>query len=672
MKKKQLIANILVALALSAGTVSASEVPSYDLEEIIVTANAERAAIATDTINVKIVNPGKAASIPELLRQTSGLDIQMRTKAGDSQDGTVKLRGFDARRFTVLVDGRPVNMSGVMGGSYVDWTTIPLDIVEKIQIIKGAKAAAYGNTLGGVINIITKSPSTPTGSARIGFGENGHQEYLFNYGASQDKVSWFINYNKLRDDAFLRNNDFDSEQYGLKLGYDLTKSDKIDLNAAKVESKRGFIMANKPGNANYDPSYPISDGETLSPSAGAGTTPNPGAYWKKDLNTYDVAWTHKIKDGSMKVSYWNNDEKRQEVNYTAAGVLSMDRTVVSDKSDGWALSGEKHDGKHTYSFGGDYKRFRYGYGWYTLKPAGASDLYPSQKVDLAGLYLDDTWSLDNRFTANMGLRWDQMTGGKDDASATTMKDVNYSSLSPKFNLSFKNNDKTTTFVSVDRLWRAPSMAEFYWWSQPFPAGKLGTNTLLKPEKGWGYELGVHNQVSNKWSTKVTAFYQDIQDYINFTHLYPFSCYNIDNATIWGFEWENTYKLTDKSQLLLNYTNQHTKKAGVSSSDLLGLAGELDYRPAHKVAIGYQYDAKPWQARYNINYTGRQSANYPYGSGSTITLGGYTVHNIAVSRDIGQGTTLNIAIDNLLDKNYQEQYNYPMPGRVFSMSINQKF
>lgn len=672
MKKKQLIASVLLALAVSAGNVSASGVPSYDLEEIIVTANAERAPITADTINVKVVSPGKAASIPELLRQSSGLDIQMRTKAGDSQDGTVKLRGFDARRFTVLVDGRPVNMSGVMGGSYVDWTTIPLDTVEKIQIIKGAKSAAFGNTLGGVINIITKAPSSPTGSARVGFGENGHHEYLFNYGAGEDRLSWFVNYNKLSEDAFLRNNDFDSEQYGVKLGYALTESDKLALTVAKVESKRGYIMENKPGNANYDPHYPIADGETLSPSAGAGTTPYPGAYWKKRLNTVDVAWTHKIKDGSLKMSYWNNDEKRQEINYDSAGVLVLDRTVIADKSDGWALSGDKQAGKHTYSFGGDYQRLRYGYGWYTVKPADATALYPSQKVDLAGLYLDDTWSLDDRWTANMGLRWDQMTGGKDDASATAMKDVDYSSLSPKLNLSFKNNDQTTTFISVNRIWRAPSMAEFYWWSQPSPPGKLGTNTVLKPEKGWGYELGVHNKVSNKWTTKITAFYQDIEDYINFTHMYPFSCYNIDNAKVWGFEWENTYKLTDKSQLLLNYTNQHTKKAGVTSLDKLGLAGELDYRPAHKVALGYQLDAKPWQARYTINYTGRQSANYPYGSSSTITLGGYTVHNIAFSREISKETTLHLAIDNLLDKDYQEQYNYPMQGRAFGMSITQKF
>ena len=130
---------------------------------------AVKASIPEDTVNVRYVNPAKTATLPEILQQTTGIDIQLRTSVGDNQDSTVKLRGFDARRFTVLLNGRPINSAGVMGGQYIDWNTIPLSTVEKIQIIKGAKSAAYGNTLGGVINIITKEkPSGGEGHHRPG------------------------------------------------------------------------------------------------------------------------------------------------------------------------------------------------------------------------------------------------------------------------------------------------------------------------------------------------------------------------------------------------------------------------------------------------------------------------------------------------------------------------
>lgn len=136
----------------------AAETPGFALEEIIVTADmvSDTDIFHSSTVNTKIVKPGKATNVVDLLKDVTGITIQQRALVGDNQDGTVKLRGFDARRYTVLLNGRPINSGGVMGGQYIDWGTIPLNNVEKIQIIKGAKSASYGNTLGGVINIITK------------------------------------------------------------------------------------------------------------------------------------------------------------------------------------------------------------------------------------------------------------------------------------------------------------------------------------------------------------------------------------------------------------------------------------------------------------------------------------------------------------------------------------
>ena len=591
----------LMLVAIS--SVFASEMPSFTLEEIIVTADAIKPAFSTDNINAKVVNPGQATSVPELLQQVTGIDVQLRGLS-DNQDGTVKLRGFDARRFTVLVDGRPINMSGVMGGSYVNWNSIPLDIVDRIQIIKGAKVAAYGNTDGGVINIITKNHPQNGGNITLTAGQQGQRQYLFNYGGSEKRIGWSVYANKFGQDAFLRNNDYDQEQAGFKLNYDVTDNDIIKFNFNHGKEKRGFIIQNQSGVAGYDPNYPTVTAGNADSLIG-NVTPNAGAYWQLFTNNWDAGWTHKTSKGFTTLSYWQNNEKRREVNYTAAGALSLDRTVISDISRGWQLSGEAKDGKNTFTYGADYKQMRYGYGWYDF--GGGMALYPSQKVDLFGLYVDNTWSIDKRWTGNIGLRYDNMAGRPD--ATSTIRSEDYNAISPKLNFSFRNNKETTTFITVNRIWRAPSMAEFYWWATNYNGGFgiVGDHRDLKPEKGVGYEIGVERKASANYFTKVTVFYQDIQDYINFTHQWPFSCYNIDKAKLWGFEWENVYKLNQRSKIILNYTNQHTQKAGVSSADHLGLSGELDYRPEHKITLGYHYDIKPWQIRYNINYTGQQKS-----------------------------------------------------------------
>ncbi|EAX47529.1 TonB-dependent receptor [Thermosinus carboxydivorans Nor1] len=668
MNKTKLAIKVMLALSLATTPAFASQIPSYDMGEIIISADAYRLTTDTETINIKVVSPGKTTSIPDILRQVSGIDVQQRTPY-DNQDGTVKLRGFDTRRFTVLVDGRPISMSGVMGGNYVDWNAIPLDQVEKIQIIKGAKTAQHGNTLGGVINIITKDAQTAGGTLETGMGENGQYQYRLHYGASSHDLAWNIYGSKFGRDAFLRNNSYDADQYGFTAKYRISPGDSLKANWHKTKEHHGMIIPNYPGGTTgYDRSYPVINATDAEKFLG-NIIPNPGAYWEKNFTTYDATWSHKTTQGFIDLTYWKNDEKRREVNYSS-GAVSLDRTVVTDLSRGWQLKGEQTAGRSTYAYGAEYKQLRYGYGWYTAGSGMA--LYPSQKVNLFGSYLEKTWSLDDRWTGNIGLRYDKMTGRPD--AASDIRNVDHNALSPKLNFSFRNDQQTTTFISVNRLWRSPSMAEFYWWSKNYTSTDpkvIGDGLMLNPEKGWEYELGVERKVSPQLTTKLTAYYQNINDYINFTHQYPYSCYNIPKAKLWGVEWENSYQLNQAARVFLNYTNQHTKKEGVDPSDNLGLRHELDYRPRHKATLGYQYDAKPWHIRYTVDYTGEQSANYPYGTPAIIRLGGYVVHDLAVTRDLTEDSSLTLSINNLFDKHYAEQNNYPMPGRLVSVVYRYK-
>ena len=659
---------ILLSLA---GTVSAANLPSYEMQEIIVTE--ERVSdIHQDTLETKYISPGKITSIPDLLRQTAGIDIKARSAYGDNQDDTVKIRGLDAKRYTVLVDGMPINMSAVMGGNYIDWNSIPVNNVEKIQIVKGSKTASGGN-IGGTINIITKKDAVG-GSVGILFGETGRREYRLNYGFKVGKLHTILDVNQSALHEYLKNNNYEAYQYGIKLSYDFTKNDNLRLGYQKSYTERGYVLRNKKGEPGYDPNYPESNGDGLiQPQPGQIGQPGKyaqGSHWKKDTQHYDLSYTHKFKAGYVQLSYYRNDEQRREILKNTSGTTALDRVIPSDRSDAFLLKGEAavHP-KHNIGYGASLQRLRYGYGYYNVRPDNAGELYPSQKLDRSDIYIDDKWTFDKRWQAYFGLRYDHLKAGKDDERAVNMSDYSTGSLSPKFSLALKSDAKNTTYLSINKVWRAPSMPEFYWWAN-YARNKT---KYLKPEQGMSYELSTLHRFDQRYQVKVGGFYQDLSDYINFRHYNPFLCYNIDNAKIWGLELESQIKFDAKNTLLLNYTNQHSKKTGVHPDDRQnGLINELDYMPRHKLGLTYMYDDKLWNVRYNINYVSSQKESPVATNGSVIRIGGYTVHNLAVTRNLNKNSSLSLFIDNIFDKDYSEQYGYPMLGRQFSANYIFRF
>ncbi|MBQ5676740.1 MAG: TonB-dependent receptor, partial [Lachnospiraceae bacterium] len=162
----------LASIFLGLMPVNANELPTFTLPDVVIYAS----SYVDTVVDAQQINIGAAKTVPELLRTTAGIQIQARPNSGGNEDLSVKLRGHDSRHYTVLVDGVPHSMSGVMGGGYVNWNAIPLGMVERIEITKGAKSAAYGQTEGGIINIITKK-SANAGELQITADSNDRRQY---------------------------------------------------------------------------------------------------------------------------------------------------------------------------------------------------------------------------------------------------------------------------------------------------------------------------------------------------------------------------------------------------------------------------------------------------------------------------------------------------------------
>ena len=148
-------------VVLSAGFVyaDADENTDIELEKIVVTPTRMEQYDYDATSNVTVIGSKEiksshAKNIPEVLIEKAGLNIY-----NNSSDKTnrVDIRGFADTSITnvlVLIDGRKINPVDTSGP---DWLQIPVESIERIEVVRGAGSVLYGdNAVGGVINIITK------------------------------------------------------------------------------------------------------------------------------------------------------------------------------------------------------------------------------------------------------------------------------------------------------------------------------------------------------------------------------------------------------------------------------------------------------------------------------------------------------------------------------------
>lgn len=123
----------------------------------------------SNTIIIKNEDKNKYRNAADLLRLSSNLNINGTSLIGEKQ--TVSFPGYDARHTMILLDGVPLNKSG----EAFDISSIPGEIIKKVEIIKGASTAQTGyGTMGGAINIITGNSSDDiSGSISHNFGAFG-------------------------------------------------------------------------------------------------------------------------------------------------------------------------------------------------------------------------------------------------------------------------------------------------------------------------------------------------------------------------------------------------------------------------------------------------------------------------------------------------------------------
>jgi len=203
-----------LALLLPLVAVASADIAASD--NIIVTATRSEIAARDATVPVTVITRedielSLASDLSELLRFEAGLDIGR--NGGPGQATSLFMRGTESNHTLVLIDGVRVN-PGTIGGAALQH--IAPEVIERVEIVKGARSALYGSdAIGGVINIITRRTDTSFAEGTVGGGSFDSVSGNFAAGVKGDEGDVGITLNYATTDGFPPRVDSD-----VRRGYD--------------------------------------------------------------------------------------------------------------------------------------------------------------------------------------------------------------------------------------------------------------------------------------------------------------------------------------------------------------------------------------------------------------------------------------------------------------------
>lgn len=691
-----------------------------------ITVEAERQSTAernVETIDLETEAKPVISTVPDALDKTSGLDIQRRSVL-TPKSSQVRVRGFDEKRTLIMLDGRPLNGTGVMGGQFVDWSALPVTGWESVDVGKGAFSAKYGNTLGGTINLVPARPGDDPEFRLFG----GYKRYdTFSYGASASArtgpFAAFLSGGYDQTDGHLRNSGVERGNVVGRLYGFWGDDGEIMAGFRLVDGDYNMPVENRRALPGYDNEFPESSGSYLiGPGIQfpGGDRHGDGSFYTKKRQELDLGLRKRIAGVNAELKFYFNNEEREDTicSYTT-GEKVMVREAVPDRSWGWTARFSKLLGAHQIGFGGDGNYQGYGGtentfildGYFPRPVTDGSDDWDGTRWQ--GAYLDDLWLVHPAIDLYAGLRFEDYQGdrtvdtvlgyqnGRPAGFGTTEAKFDEQTLLPKLGLIWRPANGLALHGRFARATRFPDNPAFYWYYGGYRPEVDPNSDVVRPdltyEDALQYEAGLRFTRIPGLSLSLAYYHYDVDDYIRWIFGYAPSrvVYNIESVTFDGVEADVEARFLENFYAFANFTWQKTKKEGDVLDGSNALTDELSELPEMKFNCGVKYERPDgalakitlrWVDDTEVPYIGDPGAPYAGSSAPDGTAVGRDVTLIdldsfvtldvlfkypVVRRDRFRGF-VTAGVENLLDEEYREEFDFPAPGRVFHVGAEVRF
>ena len=625
--------------------------------------------LSTSRIEQSDLQRNNQIRVSDVAKSTPGVFLE---RSGGRNEHNLLVRGFNARRVPVFIDGIPVYVPYDGNMDIGRFTTFDLS---RIDISKGASSVLYGaNTLGGAVNLITQKPTKELeGAIGYGFshgksGNTGTNQTYFNLGTKQELFyaqlsgsflekqgaqlsRHYQQINPKGDDGGRAENSIQRDKkLSLKMAFTPNKSDEYAL-----------VLSTQKGNK-QSPLYSGKDGS--------------GRYWR---------WPMWDKDSMYFLSHTEFDAHNLYLN-TKVFYDSFKNDLRSFDDETFTKQTKK------YAFNSFYRDYSYGAGFdlggdLTTKDSlkfsaivkydvhRAHNNNDPIEVDKDRTYsfgLENAYAFTEQTKLITGVSYDYRQSNRAEQYEKKCKKTGKNNTICPFDIGNKqalnyqvklvhNFDKNDEFsLSFAKKTRFATMKERY--SRRFD--RTEPNPFLSPETAYHYEASYMRTFGDWLRLDGALFYSEVKDAID-TVAIPHSVsqeQNVGKEIFRGAELAASIFATDNLTLGANYTytqaKNKTKHLIVTDVPKHKFFAYVDWRIVPSVALYISQEAE--HGRYYLD------------DAKTVKLSGFGNTNAKVIYNVTKQLSLEAGVSNIFDKNYYYQAGYPEEGRLFFSNMRYQF
>jgi iron complex outermembrane receptor protein len=638
-----------------------------DAERIVVTATRSASDVRDVSGNPSVVTAqdiadGHYTSVPEALEKKAG--IFFRNYADNPSQASVDIRGFGGDnphgKVLVLVNGRKLNRPDM---AIINWAQIPMQAVERIEVVRGPNSVLYGDhAVGGVINIITRDGADiPETSLQASAGSYGAYDQNVVTSGKLDGLGYVATAGHQSGDGYRDRSAYDTSSGSLRLSGNISEQVSAYAEGSVVKEKHelpgaltNLVTQNrrqstKPADEADETYYTFNTGIKVVPTDDL-IFDLDGGVSKKDLQA-DMA------------SYWAYYNYKID-SYTLSPKVTLLTPVANMDNELIVGSDLARETLATQKF---YDQSR-------------TMLATDTKVtkDLIGGYVADTLSLTDKLLLSGGARLEQnkVNAHHENGAGVTQYDDSQTRTEKAWQtaLNWMPTEQVKLFTSVKSTYRYPFIDEqaiYSGWGDAF-------NKDLRPETGINYETGVEVTPVSNVVLQATAFQTDMKDEIAWG---AGKNENLDETTHRGIElhagYKNEYFALDGYYTWL----QSEFTAGVNNGN------EIPWVPQNKLDVNLAlFLTDDLTLNTHMSYMGGMAPLGDNSNSSAARQSDYTIFDSLLEYKLPIKkfeTKVFAGVDNIFATKYNflvtdygwgpDYYGYyPAPERTYKAGLNLKF